>query len=39
MMIEKETKDIYDYVNEVYKLVVNKYLKSEKLDRDIGAMR
>ena len=35
MMIEKENKDIYDYVNEMYEVVVNKYLESESLDRDI----
>lgn len=37
-MIEKETQDIYYYVNEAYELVVNKYLESEKLDRDIDDM-
>lgn len=35
MMIEKENKDIYDYVNEMYEVVVNKYLANEVLDRDI----
>lgn len=34
-MIEKENKDIYDYVNEMYEVVVNKYLENEMLDRDI----
>ena len=34
-MNEKETKDIYYYVNEAYKMVVNKYLENDELDRDI----
>lgn len=37
-MIEKETKDIYDYVIEMYELVVKTYLQNEKLDRDIDDM-
>lgn len=38
MMIEKEYMDIYNYVDEAYEAVVNKYLENEKLDRDIDDM-
>ena len=34
-MNEKECKDIYDYVDEAYEMVVNKYLENGEFDRDI----